>query len=89
MGRNQDYESKKVELENLLNNGMIDLEMYKKETEILDRKIKVRDARLEAEEKNKKRQKIEGRLAVLILVVCFSIFIIGIFARRWMGMEII
>lgn len=89
MGRNQDYESKKVELENLLNNGMIDLEMYKKETEILDRKIKVRDARLEAEEKNKKRQKIEGKLAVLILVVCFSIFIIGIFARRWMGMEII
>lgn len=87
MGIDRDYESKKVELENLLNSGMIDLEMYKKEIEILNRKIKSRDERLKAEENNKKKQKIEIRLVTIILVVCFSILIIGTFARRWLGME--
>ena len=33
MNKDHDYEAKKVELENLLNNGMIDLEMYRKEIE--------------------------------------------------------
>ena len=82
MNKDHDYEAKKVELENLLNNGMIDLEMYRKEIETLDRKISSRDKRLKAEEDRVKKQKIEKRLAIIILIVCFSIFIFGTFGKR-------
>lgn len=82
MNKDHDYEEKKVELENLLNNGMIDLEMYRKETEILERKIRNRDKRLKAEVNRVKTQRIEKRLAVIILIVCFSIFIFGTFGKR-------
>lgn len=82
MGRDHDYESKKVELENLLNNGMIDLEMYRKEIELLNRKIKNRDKRLKAEEDRIKRQKTEKKLAIIILIVSFSILLFNVLGKR-------
>ena len=82
MIKDHDYEAKKVELENLLNNGMIDLEMYRKEIETLNRKIKSRDTRLKAEEDRIKRQKIEKKLAIIILIVSFSILFFNILGKR-------
>lgn len=81
MERNHDYESKKVELENLLNNGNIDFEMYRKETELLNRKIRNRDKRLKAEENRIKRQKIEKKLTIIILIVSFSILLFNVLIK--------
>ena len=82
MGRDHDYEAKKVELENLLNNGMIDLEMYRKEIELLNRKIRNRDKRLKAEEDRIKRQKIEKKLAIIIIIVSFTILFFNVLGKR-------
>ena len=51
MSEKKSYEELKEELQNLLDNGQIDLRFYEAEVQKLNRKIRMRDAREEANKK--------------------------------------
>ena len=66
MGEKKSYEELKEELQNLLDNGQIDLRFYEAEVQKLNRKISMRDAREEANKKEKVNKKISVIATVVI-----------------------
>ena len=75
MSEKKSYEELKEELQNLLDNGQIDLRFYEAEVQKLNRKIRMRDAREEANKKEKVNNKISVIATVVILFVAAIILI--------------